>query len=68
MEIVSLPRHGVLFTGDLVANGPKGLMLGPFNTDRGLARLSFAALTQTPAETVCFGHRDPFSDREGAAA
>jgi glyoxylase-like metal-dependent hydrolase (beta-lactamase superfamily II) len=68
MEIVSLPRHGVLFTGDLVANGPKGLMLGPFNTDRGLARLSFAALTQTPAETVCFGHGDPLSGREGAAA
>jgi glyoxylase-like metal-dependent hydrolase (beta-lactamase superfamily II) len=65
---VSLPDHGVLFTGDLVANGPPGLMLGPFNTDRGLARLSFAALSQVPAETVCFGHGDPLSGPDGAAA
>ena len=65
---VSLPDHGVLFTGDLVANGPPGLMLGPFNTDRGLARLSFAALTQIPATTVGFGHGDPLTGPEGAAA
>jgi glyoxylase-like metal-dependent hydrolase (beta-lactamase superfamily II) len=65
---VSLPDHGVLFTGDLVANGPPGLMLGPFNTDRGLARVSFAALAQVPAATVCFGHGDPLSGPDGAAA
>ena len=43
---VALPRHGVLFTGDLVANDAAGLLLGPFNTDRGQARVSFAARTQ----------------------
>ncbi len=63
-----LARHGVLFTGDLVANGPPGLMLGPFNTHRDLARVSFAALAQIPAATVCFGHGDPLSGPDGAAA
>jgi glyoxylase-like metal-dependent hydrolase (beta-lactamase superfamily II) len=63
-----LPEHGVLFTGDLVANGTAGLMLGPFNTNRGLARVSFAALAQIPAATVCFGHGDPLSGPDGAAA
>ena len=65
---VSLPAHGVLFTGDLVANGTAGLMLGPFNTNRSLARVSFAALSQVPAETVGFGHGDPLSGTDGAAA
>jgi len=65
---VALPEHGVLFTGDLVANSDGGLLLGPFNTDRGLARVSFAALTQVPAETVGFGHGDPLTGPDGAAA
>ena len=65
---VALPEHGLLFTGDLVANGSAGLMLGPFNTDRGAARVSFAALTQLPAATVGFGHGDPLVGPEGAAA
>jgi glyoxylase-like metal-dependent hydrolase (beta-lactamase superfamily II) len=65
---VALPRHGVLFTGDLVANGDTGLLLGPFNTDRGQARVSFAALSQVQAETVCFGHGDPLVGPDGASA
>ena len=65
---VALPEHGVLFTGDLVANSDGGLLLGPFNTDRGLARVSFAALSQVPATTVGFGHGDPLTGPEGAAA
>jgi len=65
---VALPAHGVLFTGDLVANSDGGLLLGPFNTDRGLARVSFAALSQVPAATVGFGHGDPLTGPEGAAA
>ena len=43
-------------------------MLGPFNTNRALARVSFAALSQVPAETVGFGHGDPLSGPDGAAA
>ena len=37
---IRLPAHGVLFTGDLVANSVDGLLFGPFNTDRALARES----------------------------
>jgi glyoxylase-like metal-dependent hydrolase (beta-lactamase superfamily II) len=65
---IRLPAHGVLFTGDLVANSANGLLLGPFNTDRALARQSFARLTQVQAEVVCFGHGDPLTGADGAAA
>jgi glyoxylase-like metal-dependent hydrolase (beta-lactamase superfamily II) len=65
---VWLPSAGVLFTGDAVANGTSGLMLGPFNTDRERARKSLVRLAQIPAQTVCFGHGDPLSDEAGAAA
>lgn len=58
----------VLFTGDVVANGSAGLMLGPFNTDRPRARESVARLAGTPAEVVCFGHGGPLVDEAGAAA
>lgn len=63
-----LPAARVLFTGDIVANGSSGLMLGPFNTDREQARKSAARLAQTPAQTICFGHGDPLTDQAGAAA
>jgi len=63
-----VPGHGVLFTGDIVANGPSGLLLGPFNTDRARARESLAALAQTPAQVVCFGHGDPLVGGAGATA
>lgn len=65
---VLIPGHGVLFTGDLVANGSSGLMLGPFNTDRAQARDSLRRLTRVPAETVCFGHGDPLHGPGAAAA
>ncbi|MEU6641726.1 MBL fold metallo-hydrolase [Saccharomonospora sp. NPDC046836] len=65
---IRLPAHGVLFTGDLIANSPNGLLLGPFNTDRALARESFARLTQVPADVVCFGHGDPLTGSAGASA
>ena len=58
----------MLLTGDIVANSDGGLLLGPFNTDRGLARVSFAALSQVPATTVGFGHGDPLTGPDGAAA
>ncbi|WP_158891751.1 MBL fold metallo-hydrolase [Amycolatopsis anabasis] len=65
---IRLPAHGVLFTGDLVANSAEGPLLGPFNTDRARARESFVRLAQVPAELVCFGHGDPLIGAEGAAA
>jgi glyoxylase-like metal-dependent hydrolase (beta-lactamase superfamily II) len=65
---VLLPTAGVLFAGDVVANGSAGLMLGPFNTDREQARNSVVRLAQAPARTVCFGHGDPLTDGAGAAA
>jgi glyoxylase-like metal-dependent hydrolase (beta-lactamase superfamily II) len=63
-----VPRHRVLFTGDIVANGSSGLLLGPFNTDRAQARKSVVRLTQTPAAVVGFGHGDPLVDDAGATA
>jgi glyoxylase-like metal-dependent hydrolase (beta-lactamase superfamily II) len=59
---IHLPAHGVLFTGDLAANTPGGVILGPFNVDRALAKRSFVAVTALPATTVCFGHGDPLTD------
>lgn len=32
-----LPSHGVLFTGDTIAEGDGQALLGPFNVDRGQA-------------------------------
>lgn len=59
---IYLPQHGVLFTGDIVANSPNGMILGPFNTDRELAKRSLEQLTRTPATTICFGHGDPVTE------
>ena len=65
---VWLATTGVLFTGDTVANGTSGLMLGPFNTDRAQARKSVVRLAQAPARTVCFAHGDPLTGETGATA
>jgi glyoxylase-like metal-dependent hydrolase (beta-lactamase superfamily II) len=64
-----LPAHGVLFTGDLVANMFGQVTLGPFNTDREQAKASFVRLAQVDAQVVCFGHGAPLVDRgdDGAA-
>lgn len=63
-----IPAHHVLFTGDTIANGSSGLLLGPFNTDRASARESVVKLAQTPADVVGFGHGDPLFDEAGIAA
>ncbi|THA75684.1 MBL fold metallo-hydrolase [Streptomyces sp. A0642] len=57
---VHLPRHGVLFTGDCVAEAG-GVMLGVFNIDREQAVSSFQRLAALEAATVCFGHGDPLT-------
>ncbi|GHB54276.1 MBL fold metallo-hydrolase [Streptomyces xanthochromogenes] len=59
---VHLPRHGVLFTGDSVA-GVGRVMLGVFNTDRERALASFRRLAALGADTVCFGHGEPLTEK-----
>ncbi|WP_020670977.1 MBL fold metallo-hydrolase [Amycolatopsis nigrescens] len=55
-----LPEHGVLFTGDTVAN-VEGPMLGVFNQDRARTVESFRRLAALDSEIACFGHGDPLT-------
>ena len=54
-----LPEAGVLFTGDIAAEHDGRVILGPFNTDRDLARRSFRRLGGLDVDVVCFGHGRP---------
>ena len=62
---IHLPRHGVLFTGDTVANVGT-VMLGVFNQDRAQTVASFKRLAALDVETACFGHGEPITSRAGA--
>lgn len=53
-----LPRAGVLFTGDAVANVGR-TTLGVFNTDRAQAVESLHRLADLDVSTAVFGHGDP---------
>ena len=55
---VQLPEHGVLFTGDTIAN-VGAVMLGMFNQDRARIVASFQRLAALDIETACFGHGEP---------
>jgi glyoxylase-like metal-dependent hydrolase (beta-lactamase superfamily II) len=57
---IHLPRHGVLFTGDTIAN-VGSVMLGTFNQDRARTVASFRRLAALDVETACFGHGDPIA-------
>jgi glyoxylase-like metal-dependent hydrolase (beta-lactamase superfamily II) len=61
---IHLPRHGVLFTGDTIAN-VNTLMLGTFNQDRAQTVSSFHRLAALDVETACFGHGEPISSQAG---
>jgi glyoxylase-like metal-dependent hydrolase (beta-lactamase superfamily II) len=62
---VHLPRHGVLFTGDTIAN--VGIvMLGTFNQNRAQTVASFQRLAELDVDTACFGHGEPISSQAGA--
>ncbi|ODQ95636.1 MBL fold metallo-hydrolase [Mycolicibacterium holsaticum] len=61
---IHLPRHGVLFTGDTVAN-VGAVMLGAFNQDRARTVASFRRLAALDVETACFGHGDPLASSAG---
>jgi glyoxylase-like metal-dependent hydrolase (beta-lactamase superfamily II) len=62
---VVLSERGVLFTGDALVNfdyasGKAGLSLHRFNEDRVRATSSLARLEEVDAETLLFGHGDPW--------
>jgi glyoxylase-like metal-dependent hydrolase (beta-lactamase superfamily II) len=62
---IHLPRHGVLFTGDTIAN-VGAVMLGAFNQDRRETVASFKRLATLDVETACFGHGEPIASGAGA--
>jgi glyoxylase-like metal-dependent hydrolase (beta-lactamase superfamily II) len=61
---IHLPQHGVLFTGDTVAN-VSAVMLGVFNQDRARTVASFKRLAGLDTETACFGHGEPIASGAG---
>ncbi len=61
---VHLPRQGVLFTGDTIAN-VGAVMLGTFNQDRARTVESFRRLAALDVDTVCFGHGEPITSGAG---
>jgi glyoxylase-like metal-dependent hydrolase (beta-lactamase superfamily II) len=63
---VALPERGVLLAGDALANydyatGSRTVGLHRFNDDRQLALASLSRLDGIDAETVLFGHGDPWA-------
>jgi glyoxylase-like metal-dependent hydrolase (beta-lactamase superfamily II) len=61
---IHLPRHGVLFAGDTVANVGT-VMLSAFNRDRARTVASFHRLADLDIETACFGHGEPIPSGAG---
>jgi len=61
---IHLPRHGVLFTGDTVAN-VGAVMLGTFNHDRAQTIASLRRLAALDVETARFGHGEPIGSGAG---
>jgi glyoxylase-like metal-dependent hydrolase (beta-lactamase superfamily II) len=59
-----VPRDGVLFTGDTIAN-VGSVMLGTFNQDRRQTVPSFRRLAALDVETACFGHGEPIASGAG---
>jgi glyoxylase-like metal-dependent hydrolase (beta-lactamase superfamily II) len=55
---IHLPRHGVLFTGDTVAN-VGAVTLGVFNQDKARTVASFRRLAALDVDIACFGHGEP---------
>jgi glyoxylase-like metal-dependent hydrolase (beta-lactamase superfamily II) len=62
---IHLPQHGVLFTGDTIANVGT-VMLGTFNQDRARTVASFQRLAALDVETACFGHGEPIASGAGS--
>lgn len=62
---IHLPQHGVLFTGDTIANVGT-VMLGTFNQDRARTVASVQRLAALDVDTACFGHGEPIASGAGA--
>jgi len=56
---IHLPEHGVLFTGDTIAEGGGDVILGVFNVDRARAIESFHRIAELDVDIACFGHGEP---------
>jgi len=54
-----LPAHGVLVTGDTVAEHLGRVLVGAFNVDGEAAAASLRRLAALPAEVAVFGHGEP---------
>lgn len=54
-----LPRQGVLFTGDTIAEGDGQALLGPFNINRAQAWESLRRQAALDVEVACVGHGNP---------
>jgi glyoxylase-like metal-dependent hydrolase (beta-lactamase superfamily II) len=54
-----LPQHGMLFTGDAVAEYEGKVILGVFNQDGTAAAHSVSRLAGYDTEVLCFGHGEP---------
>ena len=61
---IHLPRYGVLFAGDTIAN-VGSVMLGTFNQDRAKAVASFQRMAALDVDTACFGHGEPIASGAG---
>lgn len=62
-----VPRHRVLFTGDVVAGCDGAVMLGVFNTDPEKAGETLRRLAALDVEIACFGHGAPITARASEA-
>jgi glyoxylase-like metal-dependent hydrolase (beta-lactamase superfamily II) len=62
---IHLPQHGVLFTGDTIANVGT-VMLGTFNQDKARTVASFQRLARLDVDTACFGHGEPIPSGAGS--
>jgi glyoxylase-like metal-dependent hydrolase (beta-lactamase superfamily II) len=62
---IHLPQHGVLFTGDTIANVGT-VMLGTFNQDKARTIASVQRLAVLDVDTACFGHGEPIASGAGA--
>ncbi|MCW3814154.1 MBL fold metallo-hydrolase [Micromonospora sp. DR5-3] len=67
-----LPRHRLLFTGDVAAEYGGEVIFGVFHVDRARAAESFRRLAALDVDLACFGHGEPVlggaGDRLRAAA
>jgi glyoxylase-like metal-dependent hydrolase (beta-lactamase superfamily II) len=61
---IHLPRHGVKFTGDTIANVGT-VVLDTFNQARAQTVASFRRLAALDVETACFGHGEPIASGAG---